>query len=148
MRSARMPARHGQILTRMPETASARGHAIDKPCGALPGNLPEDREQRRKEEKILEYIDENLFHSFLSLEYVAQHFGKSSAYISSLFKKSRGMHYVDYVNRCRVAKAEDILREERARICDVCTAVGYVSLTTFRRNFVKYTGKLPAEYSR
>ena len=166
MRSARMPAGKGRVLTGMPETALPREHAADKLRGALAETLsevsrpevsgpevsgpedsgPEVSGQRRKEEKILAYIDENLFHPFLSLEYVAQHFGKSSAYISSVFKKARGMRYVDYVNRCRVARAEDMLRKEGTRISDVCAAVGYVSLTTFRRNFIKYTGKLPTEF--
>ena len=166
MRSARMPAGKGRVLTGMPETALPREHAADKPRGALAETLsevsrpevsrpevsgpevsgPEASGQRRKEEKILAYIDENLFHPFLSLEYVAQHFDKSSAYISSVFKKARGMRYVDYVNRCRVARAEDMLRKEGTRISDVCAAVGYVSLTTFRRNFIKYTGKLPTEF--
>ncbi len=171
MRSARMPAGKGRVLTGMPETALPREHAADKLRGALAETLsevsrpevsrpgvsgpedsgpedsgPEVSGQRRKEEKILAYIDENLFHPFLSLEYVAQHFDKSSAYISSVFKKARGMRYVDYVNRCRVARAEDMLRKEGTRISDVCAAVGYVSLTTFRRNFIKYTGKLPTEF--
>ena len=156
MRSARLPAGKGRVLTGMPETALPREHAADKLRGALAETLsevsrpedsgPEVSGQRRKEEKILAYIDENLFHPFLSLEYVAQHFDKSSAYISSVFKKARGMRDVDYVNRCRVARAEDMLRKEGTRISDVCAAVGYVSLTTFRRNFIKYTGKLPTEF--
>ena len=75
---------------------------------------------------------------------MAQRFGKSSAYISSTFKRLRGMNYVDYINRRRIERAEALLAGGGMSVGDVCEAVGYASATTFRRNFAKYTGKSPA----
>ena len=120
-----------------------RAHAF---IDALTARVPDSREPESSgvEAEILKFIDDSLFDPLLSLDYVAQRFGKSSAYISSTFKRLRGMNYVDYINRRRIERAEALLAGGGMSVGDVCEAVGYASATTFRRNFAKYTGKSPA----
>ena len=97
--------------------------------------------------EMLKYIEDNLFDPMLSLDYVAQHFGKSAAYVSTTFKRVRGMNYMDYINRRRIEQAVVLLTEKKMSVRETCEAVGYTSATTFRRNFTKYTGKSPADYT-
>ena len=58
------------------------------------------------------------------------------------------MKYVDYVNGIRTMRAAELLRtEEPGNSLDaIRLAVGYVSQSTFRRNFVKYMGCTPTQY--
>lgn len=99
------------------------------------------------EQKILAYIDENLFNPNLSLGSIAETFGRSTGYISTLFKNQKGMNYSDYVNQVRIRRAVELLTGEHMDTESVYHAVGYVSLSTFRRNFIKYTGRSPGDFS-
>lgn len=97
------------------------------------------------EVQILAYIDEHIFDQDLSLNSVAERFGKSSAYISTLFKEQRGTNYNNYVNHQRVMRAVRLLTEDKLDVNTVYPMVGYVSLSTFRRNFNKYAKSNPGD---
>lgn len=119
------------------------GGQIDFVCDQIGQRRSETSAMLQQEKEMLAFIDENLFAPCLSLEYVAQRFGKSTAYISTMFKRLRGMNYVEYVNRKRVARATHLLQDQQVKVEEASAAVGYVSVTTFRRNFVKYAGQTP-----
>lgn len=99
------------------------------------------------EQQIIAYVDDNLMNPNLSLNGVAEKFHKSSAYISVLFKRRRNVNYSDYVNQSRVARAAELLKRGGKSMEDVYREVGYVSLSTFRRNFIKYTKCSPGNFS-
>ena len=99
-------------------------------------------------DEILAYIDDTLYDPSISLESIAERFGKSASFISSMFKRMRQMNYIEYVNRKRISRAAELLKESTMNIEEIGAAVGYVSPATFRRNFQKYTGQSPSEYQR
>lgn len=99
-----------------------------------------------EEDEILKYIDQHIFDSDLSLNYVADRYHKSAAYISMLFKNKRNMNYTDYVNRARINRAVELLTDGHMDIDAVYRQVGYISVSTFRRNFVKYMKHNPGEF--
>lgn len=90
------------------------------------------------ETEILRYIDEHICDADLSLNSIAERFGKSSAYISVLFKEQRGVNYNTYVNQTRILRAVHLINEEKLDVATVYPMVGYVSLSTFRRNYARY----------
>lgn len=100
------------------------------------------------EMRILNYIDEHIFDPDLSLNGVAERFGKSTTYISLLFKEQRGIHYNTYVNQTRILRAVQIMGEQNVDSNAVYPMVGYVSLSTFRRNFTKYAKSNPGEHAK
>lgn len=95
------------------------------------------------ENRIFAYVDKHIYDPNLSLNGIAAHFNKSSAYISTLFKTQRGTNYSEYVNKARIVRAVELMAKERLDMNKVYPMVGYVSISTFRRNFMKYTKRNP-----
>ena len=60
-----------------------------------------------------------------------------------LFKEQRGTNYNNYVNQTRILRAVQLMDEKGLDSSAVYPMVGYVSLSTFRRNFQKYAGSTP-----
>lgn len=96
---------------------------------------------------ILNYIESNLYDPQLSLASVADRFQKSTAYISTMFKQKKGINFSDYVNQSRISRAVELISKDKIRIDEVYRTVGYISPSTFRRNFIKYTKSNPSSYS-
>ena len=100
------------------------------------------------DQQILDYVDQSLYEQGLSLNSIAEAFHKSPAYISQLYKRKRDTNYNDYVNRARIQRAVELMVNEKVGVNEVYTMVGYVSITTFRRNFIKYTNQSPSEFGK
>lgn len=98
------------------------------------------------DERILSYIEENRLNADISLSSIATRFQKSSSYISKLVKDKTGLMYIDYVNQFRIAESVRLMSGAYCSPKDVYLRVGYVSYTTFHRNFIKYTNTTPGTY--
>ena len=119
---------------------------IDEICDAMT-QAPENAGDG-KDAEIFAYVEQNLFDPGLSLVTISTALGVSKAYISGLFKRKRNINYADYVNRKRIEKALEIIAKEHPSACSLYQRVGYVSESTFRRNFTKYTQKNPGDYQK
>lgn len=95
---------------------------------------------------ILDYIEENLYNPALSLDMVAEQFQKSTAYISVLFKRLKGVNYSEYINHARVLYAMDLMAQQHMDMEQVCAAAGFGSMSSFRRNFIKYAHQNPGDF--
>lgn len=100
------------------------------------------------DQEILDYVDANLYNAGLSANMIAEKFEKPQVYISRLYKKRKDMNFTDYVNRARIQRAIELITTEGISLNDVYPMVGYVSMSTFRRNFTKFTNKSPGEFTR
>lgn len=69
----------------------------------------------------------------------------SPVYFGSLFKKSVGQSYTQYLNSCKVNCAK-ILLEDHLSVTEVCFASGFGSLSNFLQVFRQYTGLSPQQY--
>ena len=67
-------------------------------------------------------------------------------YLSRLFKKATGIHFIDYVSRVRVEKAKRLLIDPSSRINEIAYACGFGSIPHFNRVFKKHTGMAPTVY--
>ena len=81
--------------------------------------------------EILRYLDDNL-RSDLSLASVAARFGYSTNYFSSLFNRFTGMHFKDYLNRLRIARAAAMI-ESGAKVGEILSMCGFESANTYYR---------------
>lgn len=97
------------------------------------------------EASILAYIDDNICDPTLSLTSIAEKFNKSSTYISTIFKEQRGVNYNNYVNQARIRRAVELLQQANMDVNTVYPLVGYISASTFRRNFNKYAKRNPSD---
>jgi len=98
--------------------------------------------------KIVDYLNSN-FDTILTLTSVAEEFGLSSAYLSSLFKKSTGKTFTDYLTALRIEHAKRRIRVDMTlKISAIATEVGFGSYKSFSRAFKHYVGLSPGDYRR
>lgn len=100
------------------------------------------------EQRIMEYVEHNLFNSMLSLGSIADSFGVSMSYVSAMFKSQTGIAYSEYINKARIRKAVQLLAETDLSMDEVIERTGYISLSTFRRNFARYANATPGQIVR
>lgn len=70
----------------------------------------------------------------------------SEAHFSRLFRATFGETPHRYLQRRRIERASAMLRESGLPVIDVCTAVGFTSLSTFTRTFGQIMGETPAAH--
>lgn len=94
-----------------------------------------------------QYINEN-YNKAISLESVSNHIGFNPAYFSSMFKKSTGQNFMDYVIEIRILNARNLLVQTNQDVAEIAAKVGYTDLKYFSRIFKKLTNLTPSEYRR
>lgn len=93
---------------------------------------------------ICTFIKENYKNSEINLTYVANKFGFNPSYLSRKFKEETGMSFIDYVTRCRMEKALELLQMKMAMYI-TAKEVGIPDPNYFSKCFKKYTGKSYSE---
>jgi AraC-like DNA-binding protein len=100
-------------------------------------------------EQIVAAMIDFLHHHFqrpMTLGEVAAEVKMNASYLSSLFSKTMGVTFHHYLDELRLAKAEQLLRDPRTRICEVASTVGYASPNHFRKVFKAYEGVSPSAW--
>ncbi len=90
---------------------------------------------------INEYLDQNL-----TLVELAAVIKMSPHYFATLFKQSTGLAPHQYVTKCRIEKAKQLLRCKELTILEVSQLVGFVSPSHFAKVFRKHTTTTPKIY--
>lgn len=70
----------------------------------------------------------------------------SCTYLNVKFKEETGYTFNDYLNRYRIQKAVDLLRENQYKIYEIAEMVGFSDYKYFIKVFKKYTGSSPARF--
>lgn len=96
--------------------------------------------------RILNYVKYNYYNSSMSLKELSEKFNIPSSSLSRMFKEVAGVNFLEYVNKKRIEKAKDYLKDTNRHIKSISNIVGYDSDKTFRRIFKKYEGITPVEY--
>ncbi len=96
-------------------------------------------------ENVKNFIKKNI-ETELELEKVASNFGLSVYYFSRTFKEVIGINYSDYVNKCRVDIAKELLSNGELNVKEVCYKVGYNDPNYFSKVFKKYEGISPVNF--
>lgn len=79
---------------------------------------------------------------------LVRHLGFSRARMFQLFKAGLGLTPNDYLQRVRIEKAQDLLKQSDRSITEVAMATGFNSSQYFSTVFRRYTGHAPADYRR
>lgn len=96
-------------------------------------------------ERICQFIEEHLDED-LSLVRLAEIHYFNPSYLSRFFKQEFGTNVSDYIDKCRLRKAKELLRNHELKVRDVASSVGYEAAHSFTRFFKKMTGLTPQEY--
>jgi two-component system, response regulator YesN len=97
--------------------------------------------------KLLKYIQEH-FQEQLFLRELAKIHYLSENYCCYLFKKHTGSTFSDYVNKLRVEKSRELLRNLDLAIDEIAEQVGYNDYFYFNKVFKKYHGTTPSKYRK
>lgn len=96
-------------------------------------------------ENVKNFIRENI-EIELELEKVANNFGLSVYYFSRTFKEVTGTNFSEYVNKCRIDIAKELLSNGEMNVKEVCYKVGYNDPNYFSKVFKKYEGVSPVNF--
>jgi len=97
-------------------------------------------------EKVKEYIAHNYLDLNLGVTMIGDKFDLTPSYISKLFKEQTLESLPDYINKIRIHKAMQLLKQESATVFDVAQKVGYCNSNVFIRAFKKYQGITPGRF--
>lgn len=113
-------------------------------------NIENHKESLPKGEKriieIEKYIQENYNNSGLGINMISQAIDVHPNYLSSLYKKYRGITLVSYIENYRIEKAAELLMKNEYTINEISDMVGFSNTTSFRRSFKKIKGVSPSSY--
>lgn len=99
-------------------------------------------------QNILSYLDQNCTDPSLSLASTALHFGITEKYLSSFIHEKSGINFSTYVERLRIAKANELLASTDLSFVEISQRVGYTNVKTFRRAYIRTEGVAPSEARR
>jgi len=98
-------------------------------------------------QSVIDYI--NVYYYLdLKLEQFANLYFLNPNYLRNLFKKCTGTNFTDYLNRFRIKKAIELLKNSDKKIIDICTQVGFNNVTYFNKLIKKYTGSSPKQHKK
>jgi AraC family transcriptional regulator len=95
--------------------------------------------------RVAEFIQAGLERD-LTLVDLAQSVGLSTAHFAVMFRQSTGETPHQFVLRCRMERAKEMLRMGKLRIVDVAVACGFKTQQHFARVFRQMCGVAPREY--
>ena len=93
------------------------------------------------------YMDAH-FAEDLSLDSLAGYFQFNASYFSSLFKKSTGATFSEYLHMIRMKKAIELLKGSKLKVYEIAAKAGYHNEKYFHRVFKKEFGITPEELRR
>ena len=95
---------------------------------------------------VKEYIGMNYKNEDLNVSMIGDHFNMTSNYLSRMFKNQvdEGLH--NYIERIRIEKSKELLKNDNMNILEIAKEVGYTNSKTFIRVFKKIEGTTPGKY--
>ncbi len=103
------------------------------------------RKAIRTYESLCLYVQEN-FHTPLTRETIARHFGLAPNHVSRLFRKEGFMKFNDYLNLVRVNRAKFMLQNYSLTLKEIASSCCYSDPAYFCRVFKKVCKVTPTEY--
>lgn len=82
----------------------------------------------------------------LALSDISEQCQMSCTYLNVKFKNETGYTFNDYLNRYRMQKAVELLRENQYKVYEIAEMVGYSDYKYFIKVFKKYVGCSPAKF--
>ncbi|MES1023806.1 AraC family transcriptional regulator [Gloeocapsa sp. BRSZ] len=116
-----------------------RRYSTRQPIIRAYGGLP-----NHKLQQAIDYIQTHLAED-ISLKAIASELGISQYHFARLFKQSTGYSPYQYLIRCRIERAQELLKQTQ-QIANVALQVGFASQSQFGRHFKRLTGVTPKQF--
>ncbi len=102
--------------------------------------------RKRSITDVLTYLHEHYLDPGFSAKYMASCFDTSVSNLSHFFKKNMGVSISAYVDKIKLEKAKQLLRDTDLKVGEIAEYLQYGSSTGFAVMFKKYEGMTPKEY--
>lgn len=109
--------------------------------------LAEKRFPHQEVKKALDYVAEH-FNEEITLQDLAEETGMSREHFCRMFSEIASVSPIVYVNRFRVKKSLEYLRDSDKTIQQISDICGFGSASYYNRIFKKYMGQTPKEYRK
>jgi len=96
-------------------------------------------------EKILDIMSECLYTSF-SIDYLCSMLNYSKTYLSTLFKKHRGISIMSFYNSLKIKEAKKLLKRNGYSVSETARMLNYNNPYYFAKVFKKHEGMTPSSY--
>ncbi|AFY53702.1 DNA-binding domain-containing protein, AraC-type [Rivularia sp. PCC 7116] len=126
------------ILHLLENYSTTRINSVELISGKLP---------QYKLQQIIDYIQAYL-DTDLSLNKLAASVQMSPHYFSRLFKETTGFTPHKYVIRCRIERAQELLKQGKLSIAEIANSVGFVDQSHLNRHFKRLLGITPKDFSQ
>jgi transcriptional regulator GlxA family with amidase domain len=98
-------------------------------------------------EPALTYVQEHYAES-IKIQELAEQCSLSETHFRRIFEKKLQISPVDYINQIRIHKACLLLRDTYSSIEEIAMKTGFISMSTFNRNFRKLLGTSPKQWRK
>lgn len=96
---------------------------------------------------VIDYIHQHYDHD-LTLNELASYVGLNNSYLSRIFKEQTGSMLIPYINRYRVKKSLELLKDGKLKTYEIAEKVGFNSIDNYYISFKKMYGLPPNEYRK
>ena len=97
--------------------------------------------------KVLEYIEDN-YSERIGIKDIADQLKISSTYLNRKFKKETKYTFNNFLNKYRIQRSLEYIREGNMLIYEIARAVGFTEYKYFSRVFKKYMKHTPSEFMK
>ena len=110
------------------------------------------RNQLLSEHKFNPYIKESIaylhkhYDQAITLDAICHHLNINKSYFCTIFKSDTGMTFSNFLNRIRIEKSKQYLKNSQYSILEVALAVGFNNHNYYSSIFKKFNGTTPLEY--
>ncbi|RKP56073.1 response regulator [Cohnella endophytica] len=134
-----------RMLSRIEETKSASSKA-GPPTEVSPAAPVQSNSEKTTAERIRKLIEQD-YSREIDLKYIADKIGFNASYISKLFSRETGETITDCLNKVRIAKAKQFLKDHPGlKVYEIAHSVGYGDKIYFQKLFKRMVGVTPLEY--
>lgn len=98
-------------------------------------------------EKAIVYVEENYFNNFKIAD-LANVCHMSETHFRRIFQEKMNMTPIEYVNFVRIKKACELIDKTDISMEDVAQRVGFITPSTFNRNFRRIIGTSPYQWKK
>jgi AraC family transcriptional regulator len=95
--------------------------------------------------RLVEYIQANLAQNLTLLE-MATVVNLSTSHLNRLFKQSQGISLYQFVIRCRIERAKQLLKQPQLTIAEIATQVGFADQSHLTHHFKRHLGVTPKTF--
>ncbi len=103
--------------------------------------------QKNGIDEVIQYLHAN-YNKKITLTQLSTEFYTNRTSLGRDFFEATGMTIMVYLNKLRLYRASDLLKETTLPVCEIYVQVGFHDAAHFGRQFRKHYGISPSEYRK